>query len=635
MKSLLDRLDFDSAVFLCGAGASRNSGLPTVADFYGVLLDALGLGEGDSVGLMSKLHALQIPFEQVVELLLEEGVQSAFLRLFQLGTPNANHRLLARLLENGSCARVYTTNFDLLFEHAIAELQSMDGEDELSVWRESELVDGFSTRHKPIVKIHGSAVAEGVSELRTTLSRVANESWVNAVRGCLEGAFVSGPHERVIVLGYSLSDKFDVNPIVLGFEGRAKEIVYVSHSSENTITSLRDSCTLFGGKDFDGYCVKMNTDAFVEYLWRRYLDQAYVGTMSSCCAWDVTLRSVMAAVRRPKALRILGLAYRTASDFSRAKNFLRQSNDIAAHAEDWRALRARNHNMLATIETYEPDYRAAIHDLREALSIARQSSDAQLKSDVYFSVGRYHEERGRLRQAMRFQRKSLNLCGGDMTSRAKSLHQIGVIHQELGELVRARDLYVESMELKRLAGHALGIGRSLHQLGNVEYLSERYEEASEYYERAIASFTLLGDIQDTARSRYMLGLAHKKRGNYALASRHFRASLRDKRRLSDSKGVARNLNELGYLRDRRHQFRSARILLSCARAISDQIDFDEGRFTSLLYLSESYLDEGLLEHADAAGRKALQISIRLGRDANASEARDLLLRIVAVRGASR
>lgn len=195
----------------CGAGVSRNSGLPLARELAWSLLERLFGGEND--GHAHTIMSSRLPFEALMEVISTHSDISYLLDIFSEGRPNINHILIARLARHGYLNTIVTTNFDTLIERA---LQVEFGDDNhFQVYcDETQFVriggGGSGDDTVKIFKIHGSAGNR--ESVRTTLKMVASRHLSEKRMNVVKHAFCSGNHKKILVLGYSCSDWFDIVP---------------------------------------------------------------------------------------------------------------------------------------------------------------------------------------------------------------------------------------------------------------------------------------------------------------------------------------------------------------------------------------------------------------------------------------
>lgn len=266
----------EMAVF-CGAGVSFNSGLPLASQLVDHTLRKLPLSEED----FACLSQSRLPFEAFMRLVMRDKNDS-LLDVFNLGSPNANHILFARLVRRGFLKLIVTTNFDLLFEKAFAGEGIALGHDIEVVARNSEFEE-FASRgiQSQPIKIHGT-IADRES-VAVTLRDVASKQLSAPRKAGIDYTFATEPHKKVLVVGYSCSDVFDLSPQIasLGKESN-KEIILIQHtrSNDEAVARAADEVTMAGreGDDpFQTYSrvrrVHCDTDALVAGISKRVLDQ--------------------------------------------------------------------------------------------------------------------------------------------------------------------------------------------------------------------------------------------------------------------------------------------------------------------------------------------------------------------------
>ena len=117
MNAIFEPFGFKEGEFaiFCGAGISRNSGLPLANDLKQSILGKLPIDKKDIDEVMNS----NLPFEAFMEILSENTNISKIIDIFKRGEPNTNHIMIARFCKKGYLRTIFTTNFDLLIENAL------------------------------------------------------------------------------------------------------------------------------------------------------------------------------------------------------------------------------------------------------------------------------------------------------------------------------------------------------------------------------------------------------------------------------------------------------------------------------------------------------------------------------------
>jgi tetratricopeptide (TPR) repeat protein len=80
---------------------------------------------------------------------------------------------------------------------------------------------------------------------------------------------------------------------------------------------------------------------------------------------------------------------------------------------------------------------------------------------------------------------------------ARSLHQLGALHQDQGEYPQARKRYEQSLAIKQELGNRAGMARSLHQLGR---LAEDEGDLPQAVALVAQAFVILGQLGSPDRN---------------------------------------------------------------------------------------------------------------------------------------
>lgn len=251
VEKIIDKSRAEGMIILCGAGVSRNSGLPIVSEFLEYLLSSMGMNAQDiKLMLESKL-----PFEAFMGFINEHFSIERLLGAFSSGAPNLNHYVIAKLASIGLIREIYTTNFDSLLEQALNECEVQ--------FKVVNYVkeEPFSKSECLVVhKLHGTHGGYMMADLKW----IATKQWRNVMVSPVNRLFKTGEHSTVLVLGYSFSDRFDINPIIkeTGCQS-VKEIYLVNHNEDIKIETLDNHSVLSG---FNGYQINCRTELIVNLI---------------------------------------------------------------------------------------------------------------------------------------------------------------------------------------------------------------------------------------------------------------------------------------------------------------------------------------------------------------------------------
>jgi len=184
-------------------------------------------------------------------------------------------------------------------------------------------------------------------------------------------------------------------------------------------------------------------------------------------------------------------------------------------------------------------------------------------TDFYLTTrGYWSEDKIRLKQAMK---ACENL--GDKAGVARSLHQLGILAQNTGDLIEARRLYSESLKIKQELGDKAGVAISLHQLGMLAQDTGDIAEARRLYGESLKIAQELGDKAGVAKSLHQLGRLAQDTGDIAEARRLYGESLKIAQELGDKAGVAITLAQSSLLEEEEGNLSQALDLIRMAEKL--------------------------------------------------------------------
>lgn len=240
---------------LCGAGISRDSGMPIVYQYLSYLFKKTGFNEFAK----SQLLSADLPFEFWIEE-YENFNKENFYNLIKIYNsdnfkPNKNHLLLSSIMKSDKCDVIYTTNFDVLLEKSfdISNLKYS------LLYNDNHFkdIDSFSNK---LVKLHGCASDE--ESICTTLKSIVNKNTSTAFKNIITDMISYKENSILLVLGYSCSDIFDIGPIIENYKHKSIKVVYIEHSN-NKVPIISPLNRIWPKSNNDGYIISMNTTDFL------------------------------------------------------------------------------------------------------------------------------------------------------------------------------------------------------------------------------------------------------------------------------------------------------------------------------------------------------------------------------------
>lgn len=543
----------EMAIF-CGAGVSFNSGLPLASQLLDCILRKLPLSQED-FDCLSRSH---FPFEGFMRVFVKDK-NSSLLDVFNLGVPNANHTLFARLVREGFLKLIVTTNFDVLFEKAFAAEALTIGRDIEVVTRNLEFSRSTWRRNRSLlVKIHGTISDRDT--VAVTLRDVAAKQLSEPRKAGMDYTFSSGPHKKVLILGYSCSDVFDLSPQIAELGKKSnKEVLIVQHTSGNDDATTTDQ-KISG--PFQTYArarqIRCDTDALVAGIARRMfgLDAMPAVPSVEVARWkavvDKWFAEIVATFSESFALSLTGSLLNNISEFHRAMPY---------HE---RALRLAGERITTAPETEAMQRLAVLY-----------ASFGEL-GDAYLELGIPTRAMHALNSSLRFARL-LN----DKHSEASRLGSLGRAYCYTGDYASSLSCYREALSMFEQMGSDAGRAAQLTGLGHVYVLKGDYDETIKVSKAALAIARKLGDKKCEINNLGNIGLAFRHKGQFKKAiGLHYQA-VEVALALGDKQAECQQFSNLGIAMTMAGKYEEAIECHSHARQLAEDIGFAQGECLAL------------------------------------------------------
>lgn len=590
------------AVF-CGSGISINppSNLPSGTLLRKMILDSiLDIDIDENTREILEKGYLQrkknereeydkfYPFEKYIQTIDQSTpIVDSLAKLFKTGKPNKNHALIAELIKLGYIKKVMTTNFDTKIEEALESVLTpistsfKKDRDYKLYYNELQFRDlDFAIFKNPtIFKIHGTI--EDLSSIRATLdvvsSRVLRESRNRVLRDFFQDA-----EQDILVMGYSGSDEFDINPIIRNCISKNK-IFFIKHSRRDSLNKPFISSLIYPFNNFKGNTLHINTDDLIDFIWNRFIKSEWNDDEFNE-SWRQVIRDWSRSLKDHEKCFTSGNILLDVNENSFAKFLFKRSLKISNRLTDQLG-KADSLGQLATIEQKKGNFDIALDlhnqsfDLMKLLGNQRGIATSLYQmASIHILMGNYnkaedlnrlnleiweklkdqsgtalsihqraviHQAKGEYDKAIELFEKSLNLNEmiGDQSGVAVCLSQMAMIYQDQGDYNKAEELTKKSMGIKEMMGDDFGIAASLHKLAGIYFLKHEDSEAKQLYTRSLKIRKRLKDKLGIAESLAQIAMIHMNRSEFEKAERFNERSLKIYNRLKDQQGMAWSLHQ--------------------------------------------------------------------------------------------
>jgi tetratricopeptide (TPR) repeat protein len=596
----------DVAVF-CGAGISRNSGLPVVAEF---LTEIFQLAHIASLEVRDVLE--QLPFEAVMHEFAWGGDIRALLDVFNGTSPSATHRLLAGLATKGHLRDIVTTNFDTLIEIALEDacveyVAPCDASEFAAI--------DWNRERARLVKLHGSV--DRKESVIITIDAVAKKTFAKSREAVIDWVFRDGPHSTVLVLGYSCSDVFDVSPAIGKLADTRKDVVFVDHADmpkarlENiNVKAYKNPFALYSR----GYRLYYDTDVLIAEL-AEQLDLSVhrnATTIAGEHDWKAVLKGWTSEYNNPQERlpmrAVEGKLLLLSGKHSEALTVFSQVETLLA-GFDQPGIRGEISNLLGIAYDRVHQYHEARIYFGKALLDFDRIGDKSRQAQAMGNIGGIDALRGSIDDALKAHIAALHLAreSGDRQTEQIQLDSLGVLMRHLGQYSDAVDLHNMSIAIAEDIGRVHGLGIAYGNLGLAYRYLKEYSNAAMCHVKSLSIAKAIGDRQMEGNQLGNLGLVFSAQGELDDAMEYYSKALTIAEEISDMLGVATQSANVGFLCSRRHDFDSALRYHSRALNIEESLGRKAGVARQYDNLAGVYFELGRFNDAVESAEAGLRL----------------------------
>ncbi|MBL7723612.1 MAG: tetratricopeptide repeat protein [Chitinophagaceae bacterium] len=488
-----------------GAGISRNSGVPLVDEIKKEILTHLCKEKVEITNLLND----KIPFELFMQTLIEYSDSEKLLELFELGEPNANHYFLAKLAKKGKLNCVVTTNFDTLLEKAF-DIEGIT----YKVFHTEESFENIENKKDSvsIIKIHGSI--ENRLQMAVTLKRVAGKRLFSARKKVIADVMQNNSGGHLLVLGYSCSDYFDINPIIEDVKDRNK-ILFVQHSRLGDQTLAISPISEMSGnnpfKKYDGNFLNVNTDYFVKDFSFHFLKETIRYDTIKKPEWKKIIDDWISDICLKKGKLVMGyiagqifnVCARYGAAINYFNNTLAQAIAIDNNEYKINALYSLGRCYRDT-QANNKGFQKALRYLYMAYNNSRKHKVLKKQCFCMLSMGVTYEDKKQHYVAIKFYESALKIANylNEKDISAICLGNLGIVMKNLGEEMVATSNYLfqkairyheRAIKLSIETGDKASEGRTYGNIGIVYSCMGITDKIIEYYDKA---FKIAEDLSD-------------------------------------------------------------------------------------------------------------------------------------------
>lgn len=275
------------------------------------------------------------------------------------------------------------------------------------------------------------------------------------------------------------------------------------------------------------------------------------------------------------------------------------------------SLQAINRDSLGRLYHDLGQFEKAIDLHKQALSIAREINNRQIKMTFLNNLGRVYHDLGRSEYAIRLHKKALLIAREreNLREQGNQLSRLGRAYRQLGHFDQALEFFEESLVITRKVGDRRREGDILGSMGKVYSACGQMEQAIRLHEKALAVAREICHRWGEGANLGYLGMVYSDLGQNKQAVKILREALVITREIGDRRNEIIWLNTLGEVYRLLGQVRRASQLYEKALENAREIGYLIGESYQLLGLGHLLLAEGKISKAQQCYAEARVLDV--------------------------
>jgi tetratricopeptide (TPR) repeat protein/energy-coupling factor transporter ATP-binding protein EcfA2 len=266
-------------------------------------------------------------------------------------------------------------------------------------------------------------------------------------------------------------------------------------------------------------------------------------------------------------------------------------------------------------------YRRKLADARKAQTCPDALAAARLpehvlaaedeKAFVYAFVNECYpalRSLGLLDTAINVSERALEAVEKGSEEEAAVLGNLGVIYGKRGELDKAEEMHIKSLEITEKLGSQEGMASGYGNLGLIYETRGELDKAEQMHKRSLEIGKRLGTLEVMASEYGNLGLIYRKRGELDNAEQMHKKSLEVDEKLGLQEGMASDYGNLGLIYQMKGELEKAEEIHKKSLEIEEKLGRLEGIAREYGNLGVIYRKRGELNKAEEMFLKSLEIS---------------------------
>lgn len=377
-----------------GAGVSFASKLPLASTLLDFIIQAImpkAIVDKEDF----RLSINSMPFEAFIGHMVGYTGNYDIFNIFQGDyVPNENHIFAAKMLEKGFIERVYTVNFDLLYETAYRNTSK----DFQILYNDEHFTnENLSNKDNKIIKLHGSV--HDIDSMKLVLNSITNKHKRSLRANAVEYMF-NKENKIIIVFGYSNSDIFDITPVLDSMINKNTTVIFIDHKYGKEFTLCKNSEVIldhngengprrYPFSNLPGFYIQDNTSDFIKQWYKivfnKDMDFISNNDESSNQEWQKGLKNFIASLLNVRD-KFLGTIYNRIGKYDQAVWCYKRLTDNPFHEDYAFACQqlAQIYNLKGDDEKSDKYLDAAIDKVKGLKNLTKNE---QMKGEIFILIG--------------------------------------------------------------------------------------------------------------------------------------------------------------------------------------------------------------------------------------------------------
>lgn len=495
-ERLLKPIGKKKVAIFCGAGISYNSGLPLVSELLEKIFSKLELSSKQ----IQLINNSKLPFERIMESVLDESALDEIIDIFEKGIPNTNHILIAKLVKKSYLKIICTTNFDTLIERAL-EKEGLIPDVHFKVLSTQQEFNSFSWKNDIayVIKIHGCVTKK--QEIAITLSLIASEIYSLVRKKIIQEIFGGRVCDDVLVLGYSCSD-LDLVPLIESIDGKKANVLFIEHQTNPDgkiqIQHISDNPNIHPFKTYSGLRIFINTDELVKSIWNCFFDDIYLHLKVVRTTWQENIEQWYSNATEESGV---GVKHHISSrllynigEYKEAISHNKKAISIALSNSNLLAYSSELGNMAMALNAIQ-DYKQAKYCLEKSIPLCKRIDNIQGLSSQIQALARTHHLLNDNEKAIGLYEEAQYYAkvGNDDNALCAILGEVSNCYIRLGRCAEAKDSLNKALILARKLGNMQTESSVLGILAQTYFLMGEYSQSIDFCIKGIKIKKSIGD----------------------------------------------------------------------------------------------------------------------------------------------